>query len=73
MNKKNLPIVLLLAILAVSVGGVLLLNGSDEFTNDWGVQSVKLVKQYLKLLGFLSVIGLVYIRIKRSKTNEIEE
>ena len=73
MNKKTITI-LLLFILLISICTVLVVNGIPELTEDWTAQSRAIFKQYVKVIGFLSVMGLVYLRLRKSKEeNLIEE
>ncbi len=72
MNKKTIAI-LLFSILLISIGTVLLVNAISELTTDWTDQSRAVFKQYVKVLGFLSVMGLVYFRLSKSKEESLEE
>ncbi len=72
MNKKTITI-LLLFILLISICTVLVVNGMPELTADWTAQSRALFKQYVKVFGFLSVMGLVYLRLRKSKEERFEE
>lgn len=72
-NKKTL-IIILLIVLLISVGAILLINNSDLLVN-FDNNTVSLIKQYLKVTGFLSIMGLVYLRMKngsKAKSEEIE-
>jgi len=72
MNKKTI-IILLLFILLISICTVLVVNGMPELTEDWTTQSRAIFKQYVKVIGFLSVMGLVYLRLRKSKEKNLEE
>ena len=69
MTKKTSLIVVLLAVLILSVGSVLLINNTDLLI-DWETNKVSLLKQYLKVIGFLSIMGLVYLRMKSVKRTD---
>lgn len=72
-NKKTL-IIILLIVLLISVGAILLINNSDLLVN-LDNNTVSLIKQYLKVTGFLSIMGLVYLRMNngsKAKSEEIE-
>ena len=62
----------LLAVLVFSVGGILLINNSD-ILNSWEANSISLLKQYLKVIGFLSIMAMVYVRMRNAKKEVIEE
>ena len=72
MKNKKTFILILLVILILSVGSILLISNSDilKGTNE---NTVSLIKQYLKVIGFLSIMGLVYLRMKSVKRAESEE
>lgn len=72
MNKKTITI-LLLFILLISICTVLVVNGIPELTEDWTARSRAILKQYVKVIGFLSVMGLVYLRLRKSKEENLEE
>lgn len=71
MTKKTSLIVVLLVVLILAVGSILLINNTDLLI-DWETNKVSLLKQYLKVVGFLSVMGLVYLRMKSVKRTEEE-
>jgi hypothetical protein len=51
-----------------------LINNSDLLVN-FDNNTVSLIKQYLKVTGFLSIMGLVYLRMNngsKAKSEEIE-
>jgi len=62
----------LLAVLVFSVGGILLINNSD-ILNSWEANSISLLKKYLKVIGFLSIMAMVYVRMRNAKKEVIEE
>lgn len=64
MNKKRIIIIILVLILIISVASVLVINGYPDLTNGWSDQSKYVRKQYIKVVGFLSVMGLVYIVVE---------
>lgn len=71
-NRKQINTILLL-ILIISIGSILLINGQPELTENWTVNTKSIVKQYCKVIGFLSVMALVYLRLKSSKLKSIDE
>ncbi|BAX82659.1 hypothetical protein [Labilibaculum antarcticum] len=73
MNKKRIAIIILALILIVSVASVLVINGYPDLTADWSDQLTYVRKQYIKVVGFLSVMGLVYIAVEGMKTTKLEE
>jgi agmatine/peptidylarginine deiminase len=73
MNKKRIVIIILILILIASVASVLVINGYPDLTNGWSDQSKYVRKQYIKVVGFLSVMGLVYILVEGLKTTKLEE
>lgn len=72
MNKKYITIILFL-ILLISVCTVLIVNAKPELTAEWTRESRAVFKQYVKVFGFLSVMGLVYLRLRKSKEERLEE
>ncbi|NOU58692.1 hypothetical protein [Marinifilum caeruleilacunae] len=70
-NKRTLTIILL-AVLVLSIGSILLINNTDVLSES-PENTVSLIRQYLKVLGFLSIMGLVYLRMKSVKRAENEE
>jgi agmatine/peptidylarginine deiminase len=73
MNKKRIAIITLVLILIVSVASVLVINGYPDLTADWSDQLTYVRKQYIKVVGFISVMGLVYIAVEGMKTTKLEE
>jgi len=72
MTNKTKLMIGLLAVLVFSVGGILLINNSD-ILNSWEANSISLLKQYLKVIGFLSIMAMVYVRMRNAKKEVIEE
>ncbi|MCT4601426.1 MAG: hypothetical protein N4A59_00810 [Marinifilum sp.] len=72
MKNKKTYILILLITLVLSVGSILLINNSDLLI-DFDTNTVSLIKQYLKVTGFLSIMGLVYLRMKSVSKTEGEE
>jgi len=72
MTNKTKLIIGLLAVLVLSVGGILLINNSDVL-NSWEDNSVSLLKQYLKVIGFLSIMAMVYFKMRGTKKETVEE
>lgn len=70
-NKKTLIIILLLVLL-ISLGSILLINNT-ELLASLDAKTVSLIKQYLKVIGFLSIMGLVYLRMKKGNETTSEE
>lgn len=70
-NKKTLIIILLLVLL-ISLGSILLINNTELLVS-LDVKTVSLIKQYLKVIGFLSIMGLVYLRMKKGNETTSEE
>ena len=64
MNKKRIIIIILVLILIVSVASVLVINSYPDLTNAWSDQTKYVRKQYIKVVGFVSVMGLVYIIVE---------
>lgn len=73
MNKKTTMVIILVLILILSVSSVLVINGFPDLTLDWSDQSKYVAKQYIKVLGFLSVMGLVYILVDGLKMTKLEK
>ncbi|MUP39231.1 hypothetical protein [Labilibaculum euxinus] len=73
MNKKTVVVVVLSVILFLSVSSVLVINGFPDLTYDWTVESKSILKQYIKLLGFISVMGLVYTLVEGFKKTKPED
>ncbi|MDM8158424.1 hypothetical protein QUH73_01215 [Labilibaculum sp. K2S] len=73
MNKKTVVVVVLSVILFLSVSSVLVINGFPDLTYDWTVESKSILKQYIKLLGFISVMGLVYTLVEGLKKAQPED
>ncbi|MDQ1772665.1 hypothetical protein GQR60_10415 [Labilibaculum sp. A4] len=73
MNKKTIVVVVLSVILFLSVSSVLVINGFPDLTYDWTVESKSILKQYIKLLGFISVMGLVYTLVEGFKKAKPED
>ena len=73
MNKRNILTMILLAIILISVVAILIIN-QTEIVSKWTKESISLLKQYLKVFGFLSVMGLVYLRLQKPEMDRpIEE
>ena len=73
MNKKTILTIILLTILLISVVAILVINQAD-ILSEWTKESISLLKQYLKVFGFLSVMGLVYLRLQKPEMDRpIEE
>jgi hypothetical protein len=72
MKNKKTYILILLITLVLSVGSILLINNSGLLI-DFDTNTVSLIKQYLKVTGFLSIMGLVYLRMKSVSKTEGEE
>ncbi|MDQ2178973.1 hypothetical protein [Marinifilum sp. D714] len=70
-NKKTL-LIILLVVLLISVGSILLINNTELLVN-LEANAVSLIKQYLKVIGFLSIMGLVYLRMKKGNETTSEE
>lgn len=70
-NKKTLIIILLLVLL-ISLGSILLINNTELLVS-FDTNTVSLIKQYLKVIGFLSIMGLVYLRMKKGNETTSEE
>lgn len=70
-NKKTLIIILLLVLL-ISLGSILLINNTELLVS-LDANTVSLIKQYLKVIGFLSIMGLVYLRMKKGNETTSEE
>ena len=73
MNKKTVVVVVLSVILFLSVSSVLVINGFPDLTYDWTEESKSILKQYIKLLGFISVMGLVYTLVEGFKKAKPED
>ncbi len=73
MNKKTVLVIILVLILILSISSVLVINGFPNLTIDWADQSKYVGKQYIKVLGFLSVMGLVYILVEGLKISKLEK
>ncbi|WP_461629652.1 hypothetical protein [Labilibaculum euxinus] len=73
MNKKTIVVVVLSVILFLSVSSVLVINGFPDLTYDWTEESKSILKQYIKLLGFISVMGLVYTLVEGFKKTKPED
>ena len=73
MNKKTVVVVVLSVILFLSVSSVLVINGFPDLTYDWTEESKSILKQYIKLLGFISVMGLVYTLVEGFKKTKPED
>ncbi|PCH70181.1 MAG: hypothetical protein COC06_04970 [Bacteroidales bacterium] len=67
MNKKRIVKVALAAILLISVSSVLVINAYPDLTLGWTLESKSVLKQYIKVIGFLSVMGLVYLFVEGLK------
>lgn len=72
MNKKHITILLVL-ILLISVCTVLIINQKPELTASWTAEYKAVFKQYVKVFGFLSVMGLVFLRLRKTKEERLEE
>ena len=72
MKKKTIYIVLLLLTLLFSVG-IMLLIKETNILSGWKSDTVSLIVQYLKVLGFISFIGLVYLRLQKASSLRIED
>ncbi|WP_421919115.1 hypothetical protein [Marinifilum sp.] len=72
MKNKRTFIIILLALIAFSLGAILLINNTDILSGT-DKNTVALTKQYLKVIGFLSIMGLVYLRMKNASKIEDEE
>ncbi|RKE04791.1 hypothetical protein [Marinifilum flexuosum] len=70
-NKKTL-LIILLVVLLISVGSIVLINNTELLVN-LEANAVSLIKQYLKVIGFLSIMGLVYLRMKKGNETTSEE
>jgi hypothetical protein len=70
-NKKSIIIILFIVLFAC-IGTVLLINNSVILTHN-DINSISLTKQYLKTLGFLSIMGLVYVSMKGSSKNDLDK
>lgn len=70
-NKKTL-LIILLVVLLFSVGSIVLINNTELLAN-LEANAVSLIKQYLKVIGFLSIMGLVYLRMKKGNETTSEE
>ncbi|MBN2597099.1 hypothetical protein [Labilibaculum sp.] len=73
MSKKVIVVVVLAVVLFLSVISVLIINGFPDLTYDWTVESKSVLKQYIKVLGFLSVMGLVYTFVEGLKKVKLED
>ncbi|WP_461642659.1 hypothetical protein [Labilibaculum euxinus] len=73
MNKKTIVVVVLSVILFLSGSSVLVINGFPDLTYDWTEESKSILKQYIKLLGFISVMGLVYTLVEGFKKTKPED
>jgi len=77
MNKKRIVIIALVVILLISVGSVLVINAYPDLTLGWTLESKSVLKQYIKVIGFLSVMGMVYLvveglKIAKQENEEVE-
>ncbi|RUT73649.1 hypothetical protein [Ancylomarina longa] len=72
MKKKIVYIVLLLIVLICSVGMILIIKETNILSG-WKNTSVSLIVQYLKVLGFISIIGLVYLRLQKASSLRSED
>ncbi|PXY02802.1 hypothetical protein DF185_01545 [Marinifilum breve] len=70
-NKKTL-LIILLVVLLFSVGTIVLIDNTELLAN-LEANAVSLIKQYLKVIGFLSIMGLVYLRMKKGNETTSEE
>lgn len=73
MNKKTIVVLVLVLVLLLSVSSILVINGFPELTLDWSNQSRYVGKQYIKVVGFLSIMGLVYILVEELKITKPEK
>ncbi|PKQ63959.1 hypothetical protein BZG02_08070 [Labilibaculum filiforme] len=73
MSNKKMVVIVLSLILILSISAVLVINGFPELTPNWSVESKSILKQYIKLFGFLSVMGLVYILVEGLKMAKVQE
>jgi uncharacterized membrane protein len=75
-TKKKLLTSILVIILLVCILFVLMVNQYPGMSVEWSAEFKSVVKQYSKVIGFLSVMGLVYVQLegkKKETLNEIEE
>ena len=72
MNKKRIVKIALVVILLISVSSVLVINAYPNLTLGWTLESKSVLKQYIKLTGFLSVMGWVYLVVEGLKIAKLE-
>lgn len=72
MNKKHITIILVLVLL-ISVCTILIINQKPELTLNWTIEFRAVFKQYVKVFGFVSVMGLVYLHLRKTKEESLEE
>ncbi|WP_372753320.1 hypothetical protein [Labilibaculum sp.] len=75
-DKKKPLILTFVIVLLLCILFVLVVNQYPSISTDWSAESKSLVKQYSKVIGFLSIMGLVYVVLEGKKNelpNEIED
>jgi predicted GTPase len=70
-NKKTITIILS-CVLVLCLGTILLINKVD-FLSGMEAEAKQLLKQYLRVFGFLSIMAIVYVRFQKKENKEIEE
>ena len=64
-NKKTYYI--LLGIVVVACLTTVLLFNHTEMVKDWNAEQKALTKQYLKMFGFMAILGIIFIRFQKKK------
>jgi predicted GTPase len=66
MQNKKIYYILLGAVVVACLSTILVFNHTD-FVKEWTFEQKALTKQYLKMFGFMAILGIVFVRFQKRK------